>query len=79
MLLGLFQNCFCVHHFIRNIVAVAGRFRNGLCFLVIAHNPVFIGYTKKAFTSWKHDCLFWQEEGCGGDVFTVLICLVELS
>ena len=67
-----------MQHFIRNILAVSGCFRNGICFLVIDHYLVFRGCTKRASNHWKHDCLFWQEEGCGGDVLPVLIVFVGL-
>ena len=63
---------------LRNIVAVAGRCRNDIFFLVIPHHLVFRGCTKRALTRWKRDYLFWQEEGCGGDVFPVLIFLAGL-
>ena len=47
--------------------------RNDISFLVTPHHLVFRGCTKRALTRWKHDFYFWQEEGCGGDVLSVLI------
>ena len=76
---NLFHHCFCVQQLIRNILALAVRVINGICFLVIDHYLVFRGCTKQASKLWNHDCLFWQEEGCGGDVFSLLIVLLGLS
>ena len=51
----------CIHHFIQNILAVPGRCRNVICYLVIAHHLMLIGYTNPELTCWKHYCLFWKE------------------
>ena len=74
----LFSLFFCEQHFIQKNVAVAELWRNGICFLVIAHHMVFRGRNKQALKRWKHDCLFWQYEGCCCDVLPVLIVLVWL-
>ena len=44
-----------------------------------AHHLVFRGCNFRALNGWKHDCLFWIEESCGGYVFFLLIALDELS
>ena len=70
---------FRVQHFNQNILAVAVRCSNDICFLVVARNLLFRGSTQCALTRWKHYCLFSREKGCGGDVFLVLNILVVLS
>ena len=75
---NLFHHFFYLQHFIQNILAASGRCRNAICLLFIAHHLVFRVCTKRALNHWKHDCSFWQYEGCGGDVLTVLVLWFDL-
>ena len=69
---NLFHHCFGVQHFIQNILAVAGRCINGICFLVISHHLIFRGCIKKTSNHLKHDSLSWQAKLRVGYVFPVL-------